>query len=351
MKPWCAEGDLPTAANLNLYRGWKSCVGWHCDDEPLFGKCGDAKLIVSVSLGSFALFRWRRQSCSSDEGRSCRLDHGDILVMDGQCQDEFLHRTSPGREQDRINITFRWVKQHVSSCPLFKAGVACCLPTCAQGSSVPVMGNASCGVFFEFFWFLLGVLCIWGVLALLVSLLCTRLGLLRCASCWTRPLGGGRWRHYLCNLWGEYLKIHKTACMYFWMQWKFGMWKPYMLALVGRPSLHGNCACMVYWTKGALRRNCRQKQYKTSSPYWVFLFSRNSTKRFWCLNFWHFWAGRARHPGPRSQPQHVSLEFHNVGGWLTHGDLALSAGVDFLAVAEQRLIPAGVRSEWSRLGG
>ena len=34
---------------------------------------------------------------------------------------------------------------------------------------------------------------------------------------------------------------------------------------------------------------------------------------------------------------------------LTHGDLALGAGVDFLAVAEHRLIPAGVRSEWSRL--
>ena len=160
MKPWCAEGDLPTAANLNLYRGWKSCVGWHCDDELLFGKCGDAKLIVSVSLGNFALFRWRRQSCSS-EGSSCRLDHGDILVMDGQCQDEFLHRTSPGREQDRINITFRWVKQHVPSCPLFKAGVACCLPTCAQGSSVPVMGNAIHGVFFVFFGFSL-VSCAYG---------------------------------------------------------------------------------------------------------------------------------------------------------------------------------------------
>ena len=46
-----------------------------------------------------------------------------------------------------------------------------------------------------------------------------------------------------------------------------------------------------------------------------------------------------------------SLEFHNVGGWLTHGDLALDAGVDFLAVAEHRLIPARVRSEWSRLRG
>ena len=43
------------------------------------------------------------------------------------------------------------------------------------------------------------------------------------------------------------------------------------------------------------------------------------------------------------------LSFFNVGGWLTHGDLALDAGVDFLAVAEHRLIPATVRSEWSRL--
>ena len=81
----------------------------------------------------------------------------------------------------------------------------------------------------------------------------------------------------------------------------------------------------------------------------VFLYSRNPAKRFWGLIFWHFWAGRARHLGPPSQPQYISLEVHNVGGWLTHGDLALGADVDFLAVAEHRLIPARVRSEWSRL--
>ena len=125
-----------------------------------------------------------------------------------------------------------------------------------------------------------------------------------------------------------------------------------MLALVGQPSLHGYYACMVYWNQGAPRRNCRQKQNKTSfSPFLVFLFSRNSTKRFWGLILWHFWAGRARHPGPLSQSHSVSLEFFNVGGWLTHGDLALDAGVDFLAVAEHRLIPARIRSEWSRLKG
>ena len=103
-----------------------------------------------MSFGSSAVFRWRRQSCQDDEGHLCWLGHGDILVMDGQCQDEFLHCTGSGRDQDRINVTFRWVKQHVSSCPFLKEGVACCLPTCANGSSVPVMENIVIGVFLGF---------------------------------------------------------------------------------------------------------------------------------------------------------------------------------------------------------
>ena len=150
MKPWCAEGEVPTAANLNLYRGGNSCVGWHRDDELLFGESGEAKLIVSVSLGGSAVFRWKRRSCPDDEGHLCCLGHGDILVMDGRCQDKFLHRTDPCREQERINVTFRWIKQHVSSCPLFRTGVACCLPTCAQGLSVPVVGNSGYGIFWFF---------------------------------------------------------------------------------------------------------------------------------------------------------------------------------------------------------
>ena len=36
---------------------------WHRDDEPLFGECGEAKLIVSVSFGSSAVFKWKGQSC------------------------------------------------------------------------------------------------------------------------------------------------------------------------------------------------------------------------------------------------------------------------------------------------
>ena len=60
--------------------------------------------------------------------------------------------------------------------------------------------------------------------------------------------------------------------------------------------------------------------------YEFFLFSRNSREMFWGLIFWHFWIGRARHPGPTSPPPHSGVEVLNVGGWLTHGDLALEAG-------------------------
>ena len=91
MKLWCAEGDVLTAANLNLYWKRSSSVVWHSDYEPLFGERGDAKVIVSTQ----ALFKWKGKSCLDGNASSCYLGHGDILVMDVQCQDEFLHCTDP----------------------------------------------------------------------------------------------------------------------------------------------------------------------------------------------------------------------------------------------------------------
>ena len=141
--PDVCTGDVPTAANLNLYGGSKSYVNWHCDDEPLFGGRGEPKLIVSLSLGDTATFRWKAKSCLDSEVRSCRLHHGDLLVMDGRCQDEYFHCTSPGLADKRVNITYRWIRNHAPSCPL-AAGVLGSLPTCAQGS--PVLGPVSWGI-------------------------------------------------------------------------------------------------------------------------------------------------------------------------------------------------------------
>ena len=57
--------------------------------------------------------------------------------------------------------------------------------------------------------------------------------------------------------------------------------------------------------------------------------------------------GRARHPGPGPRDiitGQLSIEFINVGGWLTSGDLAMDSCAQFLAVAEHRLIPSRARS-------
>ena len=53
---------------------------------------------------------------------------------DGSAQSEYVHRTVPGLQGPRVNLTYRWVTQHAASCPL--AGVVgCVLPTCAQGEN------------------------------------------------------------------------------------------------------------------------------------------------------------------------------------------------------------------------
>ena len=116
MAPWCAEEDVPTSANLNYYGSSGSCVRWHRDDEVLFGGQGESKLIVSVSVGFSALFRWKPRPSPDCGADSTWLHHGDLLVMDGQSQDDFLHCTDPGSDQERIDVTFRWIKQHVASC-------------------------------------------------------------------------------------------------------------------------------------------------------------------------------------------------------------------------------------------
>ena len=92
-----------------------------------FGSNGDPKLIVSLRLGSSVTFKWKAKSCSDSEASSCWLHHGDLLVIDGQCQDEYPHGTSPSR----------WIRYHIFGCPL-AAVVLGSFPTCAHVS--PVLG-------------------------------------------------------------------------------------------------------------------------------------------------------------------------------------------------------------------
>ena len=98
LKPWCAEEEVPTAAKLNLYRGLHSRVGWHCDDEPLFGR-GWVLKAHRVSFGSQALFRWKGKSCLDGDvpWPWCHSCHG--WPMSGRVSSLYGSRSGTGADQ------------------------------------------------------------------------------------------------------------------------------------------------------------------------------------------------------------------------------------------------------------
>ena len=91
------------------------------------------------------------------------------------------------------------------------AGMVCCLPTCAKGSSVHVTGNLGVSCFWTF-WFLLCALFMLEVLgSVFLLLVCTRLGSCWCAFFGSRPLGVDQLGYYLPDHWEESMAVHNTT--------------------------------------------------------------------------------------------------------------------------------------------
>ena len=135
LTPWCAKGEVPTGVNLNRYAGDGSFIPWHRDNERLFGSPSEPKVIVSMSLGHSVLFKLCRRA-SEKTVTPIWLDHGDLLVMDGLTQEEFWHSTASELEGPRVNLTYRWISQHIRSCP--QAGLICgALPPVAPDLAEP----------------------------------------------------------------------------------------------------------------------------------------------------------------------------------------------------------------------
>lgn len=90
----------------NYYRDGQDSVSWHADDEP---ELGPTPVIASVSLGDTR--RFQVKSRATGEIWNLDLAHGDLLVMRGESQRDYLHGVPKSRRPigARLNLTFRWV--------------------------------------------------------------------------------------------------------------------------------------------------------------------------------------------------------------------------------------------------
>ncbi|CAK7994934.1 Alpha-ketoglutarate-dependent repair dioxygenase AlkB [uncultured virus] len=109
---------------VNWYRpvdvtpdGKADCLGWHSDDT----KELLCERILSMSFcenDGVRVFRFRDRSKTKGHDWQCDIGHGDILVMNPGCQDNYKHcvpnlkKTLSGKsiEGGRINLTFRSLK-------------------------------------------------------------------------------------------------------------------------------------------------------------------------------------------------------------------------------------------------
>ena len=108
---------------LNLYRGGKDYIGWHADDETLYGQ---NPTIAGISLGATRDFQVKLKPTAKEAGVvvaanfhspfSLSLENASLLVMAGPMQRFWLHsvpkRMRLSSESVRISLTFRKALTH-----------------------------------------------------------------------------------------------------------------------------------------------------------------------------------------------------------------------------------------------
>lgn len=102
IEPLCA--NVFNSVLLNLYRDGNDSISWHTDAEKELGK---NPMIVSVNFGAEREFQLRHRSTS--EKKSITLQHGSLLIMQGELQHYWQHQVPKRKKIDkpRINLTFR----------------------------------------------------------------------------------------------------------------------------------------------------------------------------------------------------------------------------------------------------
>ncbi|MGC1514079.1 MAG: alpha-ketoglutarate-dependent dioxygenase AlkB [Maribacter sp.] len=97
-----------TTCLLNLYRSGQDSNGWHADNEKELGR---NPVIASLSLGAERYFHLRHNTIKEAKHKMV-LEHGSLLLMQGETQHFWKHQIAKTKKQigERINLTFRIIK-------------------------------------------------------------------------------------------------------------------------------------------------------------------------------------------------------------------------------------------------
>lgn len=88
----------------NYYREGSDSVSWHSDDEK---ELGSEPVIASLSFGASRDFKVKHKE--SGMVKTFHLQHGDLIVMSGRSQLDYLHCVPKTTKKigPRLNLTFR----------------------------------------------------------------------------------------------------------------------------------------------------------------------------------------------------------------------------------------------------
>ena len=100
-----SDGVWPNSCNANLYQTGEAGIGWHSDNEAIFGPTSQESLIISLSLGQSRRFQIRRKK--EQLAWETWLHNGDLLTMEGLFQNHYEHQVpkESGVNEPRVNLT------------------------------------------------------------------------------------------------------------------------------------------------------------------------------------------------------------------------------------------------------
>lgn len=100
------SGQTYNSCLLNLYHSGEEGMAWHSDGEKTLLDNG---AIASMTLGAERKFSFKHKN--TQQRIDILLEHGSLLVMQGEIQKHWLHRLPPTKkvQSPRINLTFRTI--------------------------------------------------------------------------------------------------------------------------------------------------------------------------------------------------------------------------------------------------